>query len=49
MHVDLARTSKEMHMDPDVLVCPILVITYDSSNDAVMMWWMMLWIYHVIS
>jgi hypothetical protein len=23
MHVYLARTSKEMHMDPDVLVCPI--------------------------
>ncbi len=24
MHVYLAQTSKEMHMDPDVLVCPIL-------------------------
>jgi hypothetical protein len=23
MHVYLTRTSKEMHMDPDVLVCPI--------------------------
>ena len=26
MHVYLAQTSKEMHMDPDVLVCPILAI-----------------------
>ncbi len=24
MHVYLARTSKEMHMDPDVSICPIL-------------------------
>jgi hypothetical protein len=24
MHVYLPRTSKEMHMDPEVLVCPIL-------------------------
>ncbi len=23
MHVYLTRTSKEMHMDPDVFVCPI--------------------------
>jgi hypothetical protein len=23
MHVYLAQTSKEMHMDPDVSVCPI--------------------------
>jgi hypothetical protein len=45
MHVYLAQTVKEMHMDPDVWVCPILAVTYESSNDVVMMWW----ICHLIS
>jgi hypothetical protein len=33
MHVYLAWTSKEMHMDPDVLVCPI------PSTYVGMQWW----------
>jgi hypothetical protein len=44
MHVYLAWTSKEMHMDPDMTVCPILAIRKESSIDVVMMWWT----YHLI-
>jgi hypothetical protein len=45
MHVYLAWTSKEMHMDPDMMVCPILAIMQEYSNDVVIMWWT----YHLIS
>jgi hypothetical protein len=46
MHVYLTRTSKEMHMDPDMSVCLILAITKEYSNDVVVMMW---WTYHLIS
>ena len=34
MHVYLVRTSKEMHMNPDVLVCPI-----QASNIGIQGWY----------